>query len=115
MSPNWHPFVAISICHNANLMKNVEPCSRPTQKYIPMGQAHSKPLPWSNSTSAQYLTLQIENWMKKSQNMLVWLSKMVLALKKSQNMLVWLSKMVLALFAAACTRHSKSPTPAIEE
>ncbi len=46
-------------------MKNVEPCSRPTQKYIPMGQAHSKPLPWSNSTSAQYLTLQIENWMKK--------------------------------------------------
>jgi hypothetical protein len=26
-----------------------------------------KPLPWSNSTSAHYVTLQIENWMKQSQ------------------------------------------------
>jgi hypothetical protein len=44
-----------------------------------------------------------ENWMKKSQNMLVWLSKIVCDfanenwMKKSQNMLVWLSKMVFGL------------------
>jgi hypothetical protein len=35
----------------------------------------------SNSTSAQYVTLQLKNWlmMVKGQNMSVWLSKMVLA------------------------------------
>jgi hypothetical protein len=44
---------------------------------------------------SQYVTLQIENWMNKSQNMLVWLSTMVLALQ-------------FALFADACKRHSKA-------
>jgi hypothetical protein len=40
------------------------------------------------------VTLQIKNWMKKSQNMPVWLSKMVLP-------------SILAHFAEACKRHSK--------
>jgi hypothetical protein len=42
-----------------------------------------------NSTGAQYVTMQNKMGGKKSQNMPV-------QMKKSQNMLVWLSKMVLA-------------------
>jgi hypothetical protein len=90
------PFVAISICHNANLMKNVDPCSRQTQKYIPMGQAHSKPLPWSNSTSA--LVCDSANWKLDEEK-----SKHV-GLAQHDGF----GPCNFALFAAACKRHSKA-------
>jgi hypothetical protein len=35
---------------------------------------------WSSTTSAHYVALQKEIWMKTSENMLVWLSKMVFTL-----------------------------------
>jgi hypothetical protein len=56
--------------------------------FHPMGTTM---LPKSISSSAQYVILHIEIWIKKSQNMHVWIKKVVLALQNC-SLQGWLVK-----------------------
>jgi hypothetical protein len=61
-------------------------------------------VPKSNSTCAPYNKF----WMKKSQNLPVWLSKMVLAQQNGFGPAKWFWPSIFAQHAEAGDRHSKA-------